>query len=156
GNVHDMRGVVDRRSDGGDLRQWPALLAEIIDDPRPCRPQIGGDSRVARLEANDPRRQLGFAKLRPVSRDDAYRPQGEQGAGMDRNRNRRDRAVAIAVRGARKRTDVGREDRKAGAVDRDSDRRVVISRSPERVEDWAEIALRAPGERVPVGWRIPA
>ena len=82
--------------------------------------------------------------------DNADRAELEQRARIDLDRDRRDRAVAIAFGGAREGPDVARGDGQAGAIDRDRDGRIVVSRAPQGVDQRPEIARRAPRERFAV------
>ena len=63
-----MGGVIDDGGDRRDLRERPPLRAEIVDDPSLRRAQVGGRRGVPGLEADDPRRQFRFRKLRAVRR----------------------------------------------------------------------------------------
>ena len=107
-HVHHLRRVIDDRSDRLDLGEGPALVAEPVDDPRLSRAQVACDRRVARLEADDPRRQLILRELSAGGVDDANRAQAEQRAGIDLDDDGRDGAVAIALRRAGERRDVAR------------------------------------------------
>ena len=95
-----MGGMIDDGSDGGDLDERPALLAEIIDDPRLRRAKVGGRRGIAGLEADDPRRQFGLRKLCAGRAEHADRPEAEEGAGIDGDGHGRGVAVAVAFGGA--------------------------------------------------------
>ena len=106
GHVHHLSRMIDDRSDRLDLRQGAALVAKPVDDPRLSRAQGACDRWVARLETDDPGRQLVLRELSSGDVDDAYRAQAKQRPGIDPDGDGRDCAVAIAVRRTRERRDV--------------------------------------------------
>ena len=154
GHVHHMGCVIGDGGDRRDLGEGPPLLTEIVDDPDLRRTQFGGRRGVARLEPNDSRWEFGLRKLRAIGAEHADRAEREQRPGIDIDGYRSDGAVAVALRAARKGRDVARQDAQTGAVDRDRDGGVVVSGAPHGVDDRAEIAFRAPGERVAIGRRV--
>ncbi len=150
-HVHDVSRVIDDRRDRQDLGERAPLFAESIHDAGLGGANVGRGRRIARLEADDALRQLGFREFHAERVDNADRAKLEQGAGVDLDDDRGGRAIAISLRGAREGRDVARSDRQACAVDRDRHRGVVIACAPERIDDRREIALRASRKGFAIG-----
>ena len=132
------------------------MRAEIIDHPRLRGSEIRCPCRIARRKPDDFRGQFlrceRTACLRIINLDVAKL---EERSGIDPDGDRDSRASAIGLGRARRTVRII-ADAQSRTANIECECSVVISKTPQRIEQGAEIRLRPPRQGLAIGGRLVA